>query len=233
MQPFEESLPESARHCLASLQALCPMRVQHFQFGHLPLKIWTACDIDPLLNALVEKEDSHPDILDERMPYWAELWPSSILMADTLIARKGELPRGRWLELGCGPGLPGILAACLGYRGVCSDYMPEALTLARLNAAQNHCEEMIRFLPLDWRYPGIDETFSWIIAGDVAYEQRNFAPLVHSFETLLAPDGEIWLGEPGRGVAKAFFELLDQSGWQQSCINRDGDMRILRIRRKP
>lgn len=226
-----EPLPEAARQCLQRLQALCPMRFQQFQFGSLPLKIWTACDIDPLLNALVEKEETHPDIVDERMPYWAELWPSSILMAETMIKELGHLPQGHWLELGCGPGLPGVLAACLGYHGVCSDYMQEALTLTRLNAYQNHCEDKIRVLELDWREPSFSEKFSWIIAGDVAYEKRNFQPLANTFAKLLQPKGEVWLGEPGRGVAKSFFELLEAEDWQITCINHQQDIRIYRIRR--
>lgn len=227
-----EVLPQPARQCLEQLQALCPMRYQQFQFGSIPLKIWTACDIDPLLNALVEKENTHPDIVDERMPYWAELWPSSIIMAETMIREQAQLPQGRWLELGCGPGLPGILAASLGLHGVSSDYMREALTLTRLNAYQNQCADKIDFVELDWRVPSIIEKFSWIIAGDVAYEKRNFQPLADSFSKLLGPGGEIWLGEPGRGVAKQFFELLDAEGWQITCIHHQQDIRIYRIRKK-
>lgn len=207
------------------------MRCQHFQFGSVPLVIWTACDIDPLLNALVEKPDHHPDVLDERMPYWAELWPSSLFMAETIIQLQQRLPRGPWLELGCGPGLPGILAARLGLSGVCSDYMPEALLLARLNACQNACGERVACKLIDWRTPDVGERFNWIIAGDVAYEKRNFKPLAGTFAALLEPDGEIWLAEPGRQVAKDFFSLLEAEGWRLDTLGQQGEIRIRRLRR--
>lgn len=228
-----EPLPEPALPFLRELQALCPMRFQQLQMGPHALKIWTASDLDPLLNALVEKDAGHPDLQDERMPYWAELWPSSILMAEALVVHQSELPEGRWLELGCGPGLPGILAAKFGRAGVCSDYMSEALSLAKLNAYQNECADLVACVELDWRTPTLKERFSWIMAGDVAYEKRNFEPLAESFDRLLAPGGEIWLGEPGRSVARPFFDLLESLGWQWSCLKQRKDVCIHRIQRGP
>ncbi|WFB34485.1 methyltransferase [Kiritimatiellota bacterium B12222] len=222
-------LPEPAQAALMRLEKLCPMRYQDFSFQQNTLQIWTACDIDPLLNALMEKDPDHPDVQDERMPYWAELWPSSLLMAETIALRHSHLPSGPWLELGCGPGLPGILAAQFGRKGVCSDYMQEALWLAELNAHQNGCADHIRFKRLDWREPDLSEHFRWILAGDVAYENRNFSPLLKTFDQLLSPDGEIWLGEPGRSVARPFFQAIEAEGWQREVIGQQAELSLHRI----
>ncbi|MDF3128016.1 hypothetical protein P0Y35_02285 [Kiritimatiellaeota bacterium B1221] len=216
-------LAAPAQEALNKLQALCPMRFEQYVLGEESLQLWTACDIDPLLNSLVEKDNSHPDVIDERMPYWAELWPSSFLLAETILENKNTLQEGTWLELGCGPALPGTLAAKMGRKGICSDYMEEALWLACLNAHQNHCEENISYQQIDWRTPPDDLQVSWIMAGDVAYETRNFEPLYRTFEQLLKPNGVIWLSEPGRTVAKPFFEGMKQQGWKKRVLNhRDG-----------
>ena len=47
------------------------------------------------------------------MPYWAYLWPGSFLLSAAVIA--GDYPaRTRTLELGCGLGLPGLVAVSAG-----------------------------------------------------------------------------------------------------------------------
>jgi len=230
MQP-PTPLSEPAQRALEKLQALCPMRLTQYEFDRQSIQLWTACDLDPLLNLLMEKEETHPDVLDERMPYWAELWPSSILMAETIVERAKTLPKGTWVELGCGPGLPGIMAAKTGRQGISSDYLQEALWLSELNAHQNNCSKQISFQNIDWRSPPSTVKADWILAGDVAYESRNFNPLFHTFDQLLLPGGEIWIGEPGRPIADAFFQGLDARGWKKERINTSDPARLFRFTR--
>jgi hypothetical protein len=45
--------------------------------NHL-VKVSRIRDIDKLFNQFLSKSPSDPDIVDERMPYWADLWPSAI-----------------------------------------------------------------------------------------------------------------------------------------------------------
>src|SRR5205085_7908035 len=49
---------------------------------------------------------------DEFLPYWAELWPSALELAAVVEAR--ELRGMRVLELGCGLGVPSLVAARAG-----------------------------------------------------------------------------------------------------------------------
>ncbi len=218
-----------ADELLARLRALCPMRCRELDFEADRLSLWTACDMDPLLDALAAKPPDHPDVLDERMPYWAELWPSSLLLARHILA-SDSLPAGPWLELGCGPGLSGLAAARRGRPGTCSDYIPEALLLAELNALHNRCEGLATRL-LDWREPPADLRVPWILAADVAYETRLFQPLLKCFDHLLLPDGEIWFGEPGRPIARDFFQLLQEHGWTLSSLRSQDNLRLYRLRR--
>src|SRR4051812_35302463 len=46
---------------------------------------------------------------DEYMPYWAELWPAARMLARAILHE--TLPPGtEALEVGCGLGLPGVVA---------------------------------------------------------------------------------------------------------------------------
>ena len=70
---------------------------------------------------------------DERLPYWAELWPSARVLADELAGR--DLAGRRVVELGCGVGLPSIVAALAGARALATDWYEEALAFVDANAA--------------------------------------------------------------------------------------------------
>src|SRR2546423_1670828 len=67
---------------------------------------------------LISEEDFDRD---ERLPYWADLWPSSITLARNLRRFTGP-EGGRLLELGCGSGLLSAAAARLGFAVTATDY---------------------------------------------------------------------------------------------------------------
>ncbi len=208
----------------------CEMTCTPLRIGEESFKLWTAKNPDRLLEALAEKSPDHPDVVDERLPYWAELWPSARVLAEAILTAE-VLPAGPWLELGCGPGLPGLAAGRRNRPGIWSDYMPEALSLAGWNAETAGITPPVTRL-LDWRSPPDDLHVPWILAADVAYEERNFLPLLECFDHLLLPEGEIWLGEPGRPVAKTFFEMLSTENWRRDRVLRVGEVSVWRLRRK-
>ena len=225
------STSEEADGLLAKLKSKCPMHRRPLVISGREFNIWTACDLDPLLDELSLKPDTDPDVVDERLPYWAELWPSAEVLAEAVLERESPLPAGSWLELGCGPGLPGIAAAARGCSGIATDYMQQAGWLTRLNAIENDVADPVRFERLDWREPDPRFRAGWILAADVVYEERNFQPLLDCFHALLAPEGEIWLAEPGRSVARPFFPELEEAGWRVDTLHRRKPVTIHRLRR--
>jgi methylase of polypeptide subunit release factors len=70
---------------------------------------------------------------DEFLPYWAELWPAARALAEALPNVDGL----RVVELGCGLGLPSLVAAAKGGRVTAIDWSPAAVELLRANAARN------------------------------------------------------------------------------------------------
>jgi predicted nicotinamide N-methyase len=137
---------------------------------------------------------------DEFLPYWAELWPSALALADVVAAR--DLRGLDVLELGCGLGLPSLVAARGGARVLATDWADDALRLLRANAARNGVALETR--RLDWREPGALGTFDLVLAADVLYERRYVDVLV---ELLPRLGGEILLADPGRPFLRSFLEL--------------------------
>jgi predicted nicotinamide N-methyase len=134
---------------------------------------------------------------DEFLPYWAELWPAATALAAALpdVAGLGVV------ELGCGLGVPALVAAALGAEVTATDWAEDAIELLRENAARNgltvHAE--VR----DWRDEW-DAQFDIALAADVLYERRNVEPLLARLQPL-APTAI--LGLAGRPYEADFLRL--------------------------
>jgi predicted nicotinamide N-methyase len=132
---------------------------------------------------------------DEFLPYWAELWPASIALAEALP----EVAGLRVVELGCGLGVPSLVAAARGAQVTATDWAPDAVDLLRENAARNGLE--LRVEVRDWRDPWA-ERFDLALAADVLYERRNVEPLLERLRDL-APKAIVGLA--GRPYEKEFL----------------------------
>lgn len=165
-------------------------------------------------NVLVDAIDPETFSDDERLPYWADVWTSSLELARWCM-QDAEIRGKRVLELGCGLGLAGIAAAQSGATVTFSDYEADALDFVRYNVRRNlpaHVVESgIDVIQFDWRRPPLLEPFDVVIAADVVYEQRMFTPIKHVLSTLVAPSGIAVMTEPGRSVGEMFFASLKDS----------------------
>jgi predicted nicotinamide N-methyase len=167
---------------------------------------------DELYAKLVEKGEGHADVLDERIPYWADLWPSALALAEEIMTNPIISAGRSVLEIGCGLGLPGLAAGKRGAKIVMTDYLPEPLAFAKKNWRENLSTEG-DFGLLDWRNPGPGFASEILLASDVAYEKRSFESLLKAFRTLVLPGGRILLSEPNRPMAADFFRQLPGQGF--------------------
>lgn len=133
---------------------------------------------------------------DEFLPYWAELWPAARALAEAVPEVSGL----RVVELGCGLGLPSLVAAAKGARATGSDWSPDAIDLLRKNASRNGLE--LRAEVRDWREPW-NARFDLALAADVLYECRNVKPVLERLREL-APEALVALA--GRPYEDAFLE---------------------------
>jgi predicted nicotinamide N-methyase len=182
--------------------------LQNLEFDRLSIELLRVADVDTLLDRL-PKIQFRPD---ERLPYWADLWPSSVALA-TYLWKVVDLRGMEVLELGCGLGLVGIVASRKGGVVTLTDYEADALAFTRYNLFRNGCQQaLVRHL--DWHAPGLRQTYGLIIASDVLYERANFQPLLHILQSALRPEGGFILAEPNRPLARDFFRLLRDHGFQ-------------------
>ena len=148
--------------------------------------------------------------LDERLPYWAELWPSAKVLAERLLRQEGA---GRTLiELGCGSGLVATCASLSGFEVVVSDYYEDATRFARVNAWRNHAP-VPGALILDWRaLPPATNRYDVVVASDVLYERAYGNLVAQAIAALLGPDAVALLADPGRVGRDEFLRGLPGLG---------------------
>jgi predicted nicotinamide N-methyase len=137
---------------------------------------------------------------DEFLPYWAELWPASLALAAALPA---SLEGVGVVELGCGLGVPSLVAAARGAEVTATDWAGDAIELLRENAERNGLR--VRAEARDWREPW-PARYDLALAADVLYERRNVEPLA-ALLPVLAP--EALLGLAGRPYEADFLELVE------------------------
>lgn len=149
---------------------------------------------------------------DERLPYWADLWPAAIALAGHIRDLPGD---GRtFLELGCGLGLVSAAAVAAGFDVTASDYYDDALRFAAVNTLQ-HTGVLPRTRNLDWRaLPDDLPRYDVVVASDVLYEHPYAALVASVLARVLAPRGEAWVADPGRVAVGLFIDECARLGLQ-------------------
>lgn len=168
------------------------------------------------IDELIDEEDFE---LDERLPYWADLWPSALVLAERLIGESGQ---GRkLLELGCGLGLVSLAAAMIGFEVLATDYYREALEFTAVNAARNELADKIDTRLVDWRrWPDDLESFDLVVASDVLFDRPNPALVAGALARSLAPGGLALVTDPSRQVAATFHDECERRGLKAECALR-------------
>ena len=207
--------------------------------GRLSLEFTRIADPDGVLDEVANKVDLRERLSGRRddnqhlhLPYWAELWDSGLGIGLLLVEGSGFGVQGSVksrplvpvlnaepstpnppsvLDLGCGMGLAGTVAAALGARVMLADIEPSALLFARLNSLQ--WASRVRTRRLDWRTDELTETFDLILGADVLYERSQWEFLEPFWRRHLAPRGTVLLGEPGRQTGDLFRDWIESRGW--------------------
>jgi predicted nicotinamide N-methyase len=174
--------------------------------------------------------DEHAFEAEEFLPYWAEVWPSSIALARAVSAR--TLGGRRVLELGCGLGLPSVVAALGGARVLATDWSAEAVRAAARNAEANGTA--LATGRVAWDEPGpllTGAPWDLVLASDVLYEQRMVDALLALLPRLVDARGEVWLADPGRVPAERFLQAAAATWSIRSTRDAAGPrVRVHRLR---
>jgi predicted nicotinamide N-methyase len=217
-----------ARRLLARIRRKYQTTIETLTFGELTLRFTRVADPDVVLDEIVQTQNS------SHLPYWAELWESATGIASALA----ENPLGahtRVLDLGCGMGLAGAVAAALGAKVLFVDVETPALLFARLNALP--FDPAVRTRRLDWRVDHLGEQFDLILGADILYELQQWEFLDQFWKEHLADRGSLLLGEPGRQSGELFSPWIGERGWDlmetsQPIAPEKKPIRILRLTRR-
>lgn len=153
------------------------------------------------------------DFEDERIPYWAELWPSSLTLAYWLNENRDSIAHKACLDIGCGLGFTTLFAASLNARVFACDYELAALQNCALNTQLN-CTPSPAWICMDWRRPALAAlSLDFIWGGDIIYENRSMMPVLDLLRNCLAPTGIAWIAEPGRAIFRDFPVMANKFGF--------------------
>jgi predicted nicotinamide N-methyase len=186
--------------------------------GPLTLRFTRVEDPQAVLDAVTREERAGREPVG--VPYWAELWDSSIGVATFLATRGWGAFDDRFaslvdpvapdvLDLGCGMGLTALASATLGGRVLAGDIEPPALLFARYNTLAMGS----RARRIDWQRDRLGERFDVIVGADVLYERAQWDHLEPFFRHHLRPRGSVLLAEPSRTTSDSFAEWISDRGW--------------------
>jgi predicted nicotinamide N-methyase len=193
--------------------------IRSVDLGGREIELLSPANADDLIS-----EDDY--VMDERLPYWADLWPSAQILAREV--RTMRLRGQRVLELGCGLGVVATAATMAGARVTATDYYDDALLFAALNVAEA-TGETIATRMVDWTAMPPDlGKFDVVLASDVLYEHR-YAPLVaDAIATTLVRGGQAIVADPGRIALEAFRDECRERGLEtrgEAHAYVDGEIR--------
>lgn len=186
--------------------------------GALEVALDIVASVDEALDDLVRlADDLGADEVLRMTPYFGTVWPSARALARWLLAREAWLAGRTVLELGCGLGLPAIVAARLGARVFASDRHVDVAPLLARNAALSGVAP--GYHALDWTDAAQVERLAaelgpvdLVIAGDVLYEADVVHALMPALAILCGRDTRVVVTDPGRPYLQAAVNRIESLG---------------------
>lgn len=154
----------------------------------------------------------HGDDVGTTGPTGMRLWPCSLLAAEQVLTQAAGANR-TFLDLACGTGLVGIVAAAKGYRVTFLDVEPRCIELARGNATANGYGDA-EFLCCDWSAV-TGRTWDCVVTADTALGGPGHAASLAAAMASTwsgSDDGFCWLCEPRRGGLEPWHEAMISLG---------------------
>jgi ETFB lysine methyltransferase len=187
-----------------------PAREAEISCDAASVRLWLAADLESCL-------DRHALLCDSdapEPPYWMHLWPAAATLARLVAGSERIGPGARVVELGCGLGLPALLAAQRGAFAVATDWKREPLLFAQASAKLNGCH--VEVLQMDWTALPLRRDFDFCFGADVGYDARAESALVHAVAALLRPAGTAWLADSVNVHRSGLSEELNAAGFEIS-----------------
>ncbi len=176
------------------------------------LHVWTVVDLERHVDrdALLRADDP------PEPPYWALCWTGARVLAARVPANAGRV-----VEIGCGLGVPGAVAARRGGRVVFVDRVAAPLAFVRATLDTNRLDGGL--LVADVLRTPLRATFDLVLAAEVLYDRPTFTAMARALAGLLALGGRILLTDAHRTNTAPFYEAATATGltWTREDLRVD------------
>lgn len=183
--------------------------------------------IDLVCEALTPEEQKDP-FAEDLCPYFGILWPSSEALAQYIADDPKLVKNKSVLELGCGLGLPSLVASHLGGDVLATDFHPDVEEYFQRNCRHSsiHC----RYQRLNWREDSDDiGKFDVVLGSDVLYESKHPREVALGLLRYVKKEGTIILSDPGRSYLQKFLTAMQDEGFQEELSSRTIDNKEILI----
>ena len=176
--------------------------LSHVPVGADRVALWRVADLERHIDRAALLGAENPP----EPPYWAHLWSGAAVLAEAM-------PEGARtvLELGCGLGLPGLVAARRGARVTFVDRAPAALAFVRESAVANGLVA-VNLVAADCTTPALATQFDLVLAAELLYDRSAFDELARAVARLLARGGRALFADAQRIDTQAFYDALHPAG---------------------
>ncbi len=182
-----------------------PTRVEYLRFADQTVRILVVDQLE----RIIDREALLRDADAAEPPYWAHLWTASRALAAVAAAQQDWAGK-RVVDIGCGLGLPAVIAALRGGIVTAVDTAPAALAMTQANAALNDCA--ISVVQADLCRPAFGTAFDVALAADVTYDPTLQQALAAFLAANLTRDGTAWCAESVRTHDPAFRRACEGCG---------------------
>ena len=179
-------------------------------------------DLDEAINLICEAMNPLETIdpfAEDLCPYFGILWPAACALAEEIGQRPELVNNKTVLELGCGLGLPSLVASYGGGRVLATDFHPDVEEYFFRNC--RHSQLTARFQRLNWREERKDfERYDLVIGSDILYESKHAKEVAIGLLRFAKPGGKIILTDPGRNYLQKFLDAMREEGHQETITTR-------------
>jgi len=179
-------------------------KVQSIHFGNhsIELLVPNQEEVKRLYKTLSALDANTP------FPYWTQVWPSAIAMAQFIVKNPNYFMGKYVTELAAGLGLPSFVVAEFAKNVFCTDYLQEAVKVMSKSMKYTGIKNITCGI-VDWNNIPTDFPESDIILmSDINYNPTDFEILYKVFTRFIALNCTIILTTPQRLLAKPFIERL-------------------------
>jgi predicted nicotinamide N-methyase len=178
------------------------LRARHVVVEDLSLTVYEAKDPGRAVDEAIAKRTA--------APYGAVLWDAAVDVARVL--RRRDLRGRRVLELGCGCGLCGVVAAVGGATVLCTDIDDEVFGAVDRAAVDAGVADRVRTSLFDLTGPDPLPACDVLVIADLLYEPVLAGAAARRTREALARGNDVVVGDPDRAGRRDYLRLLREAG---------------------